>query len=98
MDAPGVLFLSQERRVEVRIRNMGVLGALVAIADLEEPVFEGERAVLEHPRYESGLLTDEIIRSSGCVVRVELDFEESGVERQLAVYFDGGSPPDGYMA
>lgn len=97
VDIPGQLFLSEGRSVSVRIKNIGPLGALVQIADLEEPVLEGERAVLEHP--EAGgepAQTDTLVRTPCAVVRVELGFEAEGISRELAVYFDGGARPDGY--
>lgn len=79
----------------MRVRNIGTLGALLQIADLEEPVFEGERAVLEHPRFSEGRVQDHAACSVCRIVRVELEFEEAGVARQLAVYFDGGALPEG---
>lgn len=103
VDLPGELFLSRGRCVSVRIRNMGGMGALVQIADLETSVTEGERAVLEHPVVgtdptpENLALADRT-RSACAVVRVELDFEVEGVKRELAVFFDGGAPPEGYVA
>ncbi len=92
---PGRLFLGQTREITVRVRNIGTLGALLQIADLEEPVFEGERAVLEHPRFSDGHVVEQATCSTCRIVRVELEFEEAGVARQLAVYFDGGPLPDG---
>ena len=91
VDLPGVLHLAGGRTVEVRIQNLGRMGALVRVPDLEQPVREGDRAVLEHP-----LIDDRSQqRASRCaVVRVELDFEEEGVTRALAVYFDGGAAPE----
>lgn len=85
----------------VRIRNMGAMGALVQITDLEEAVLEGERAVLDHPVFEGNatpetLAAAERVRTPCAVVRVELDFEVEGVKRELAVYFDGGARPEGY--
>jgi hypothetical protein len=96
VDLPGELFLSEGRSVAVRIKDIGELGALVLITNLEEPVLEGERAVLEHPIAVEGVVhPDEVRRTPCAVVRVELDFEESGICRTLAVYFDGGMPPEG---
>ena len=95
VDMPGRLFLGQTREITVRVRNIGTLGALLQIADLEEPVFEGERAVLEHPRFTEGRVVQQSACSTCRIVRVELEFEEAGVARQLAVYFDGGPVPDG---
>ena len=99
VDIPGELFLSDGRHVPVRIKNLGRLGALVQITDLEEAVLEGERAVLAHPSLEGA---DEDpdgaprLRTACAIVRVELDFEAEGICRELAVYFDGGASPEGY--
>jgi hypothetical protein len=98
VDAPGVLHLSDGRRVAVRIHDLGELGALLQLADLEEAVLEGERAVLEHPPLGETADSHRRVHSVGAVVRVELDFLESGIQRQLAVFFDGGAPPAGYEA
>jgi hypothetical protein len=96
VDAAGTLFLSEGRRVPVRIRDLGDLGAMVQIVDLEEAVLEGERAVLEHPLLGPGSEHLPLRRTTGAIVRVELDFLETGILRQLAVFFDGGAPPSGY--
>lgn len=97
VDLPGELHLSDGRCVPVRIKNVGELGALVQIRDLEEAVLEGERAVLVHPvAVEGDVRPDEIVRTACAVVRVELDFQERGITRELAVFFDGGIPPEGY--
>lgn len=95
VDAPGTLFLSEGRRVEVRIADLGELGALLSMADLEDPVVEGERALLEHPETQGGRGGEPNKRTSGRVVRVELDFEPEGVVRRIALFFDGGGPPAG---
>jgi hypothetical protein len=96
VDMAGSLHLSQGRRVPVRIANIGPLGSLLRVTDLEEPIFEGERAVLEHPAILDGRPQAKSVRTRGAVVRVEMDFADDGVSRQLAVYFDGGPLPDGY--
>lgn len=99
VDLPGELFLVDGRRVEVRIKNLGTLGALVQVGDLEEPVFEAERAVLEHPTIdETGTVGEALVRSACSVVRVDLEFLDEGVMRELALHFDGGVPPAGYEA
>ena len=101
VDIGGTLFLSEGRIVPVRIKNIGQLGAMCQIADLEEPVLEGERAVLDHPIHREGQVPDENTersRSAGAIVRVELEFDADGIVRQLAVYFDGGQPPEGCAA
>lgn len=95
VNVPGELCLSEGRRISVRIVNLGVLGALIQVTDLEEAILEGERAVLEHPVLDDGLPTGELQRTVGAVVRVELDYGQEGVTRHLAVFFDGGAPPDG---
>lgn len=104
IDLPGELFLSHGRCIPVRIVNLGRLGALISVADLEEAVLEGERVVLGHPvLQEDGSLQEEggeggsdVTRTPASVVRVELEFSDDGVARHLAVYFDGGATPDGY--
>ncbi len=103
VDLPGELFLSAGRRVAVRIQNIGRLGALVQITDLEDAVLEGERAVLDHPVLDdetaadlSKLLDGKRALTPCAVVRVALDFEATGIHRELAVHFDGGPGPDGY--
>ena len=98
VDIAGEMFLSDGRRVTVKIKNLGRLGALLQITDLEEPVLEGERAVLDHPRMdENEEDTGERARTMAHAVRVELDFEAEGICRELAVYFDGGPRPEGYV-
>jgi hypothetical protein len=95
VDLGGTLLLSDARRVKVRIVNIGTLGALLKVTDLEEPIFEGERAVLDHPLFVDGRPQARRAESRGYVVRVEMDFADQGVSRALAVYFDGGPLPDG---
>ena len=95
VDYAGVLFLAGGQRVEVRIKNLGQMGALVQVSDLEQRVQEGDRAVLDHPVLGDG--TERRV-TAGAIVRVELDFEGDGVNRELAVYFDGGPTPEGYVA
>ena len=95
MDVPGELVLSGGRRISVRIVNIGQLGALVSIADLEVAILAGERAALTHPQIDAdGKASDEIVRTAGAVVRVDLDFADAGVSRHMAMYFDGGAEPD----
>lgn len=93
---PGELFLSHGRCIPVRIVNLGRLGALVSVTDLEEAVLEGERVVLGHPVLLEDGVSDETVRTPASVVRVELEFSDEGVARHLAVYFDGGATPEGY--
>lgn len=95
VNAPGTLFLADGRRVGVEIADLGELGALLSMTDLEEPVVEGERALLEHPLLADGRLSRRLTRTAGRVVRVELDFEVEGIRRRIAVFFDGGGAPQG---
>jgi hypothetical protein len=96
VDYQGRLFLSEGRRIPVRILNLGELGALVSMTDLEEAVMEAERAVLEHPVLDDDVATGQTARTPCSVVRVELEFAAGGVSRHLALYFDGGGKPAGY--
>lgn len=101
VDVGGTLFLSEGRVVPVRIKNIGPLGVMLQVSDLEEPVLEGERAVVDHPVSQEGETPTDAsprTKSVGIVVRVELEFDADGIMRQLAVYFDGGTPPSGYTA
>ena len=111
VDLRGELYLSAGRCIPVRIVNLGQLGALIQIADLEEAVLEGERVVLGHPLLrepeppavddgETGepVIAEETGRTPGSVVRVDLEFSSSGVSRHLAIYFDGGAAPEGCTA
>jgi hypothetical protein len=95
VNAPGTLFLAEGRQVRVQIADLGELGALLSVADLEDPVLEGERALLEHPEVGDGPPRGRTRRTPGRVVRVELDFEPEGVVRRIAVFFDGGGAPPG---
>jgi hypothetical protein len=95
VDTPGTLFLSEGRQVAVRIADLGELGALLSVADLEDAVLEGERALLEHPAVSEGHANRQTKRTPGRVVRVELDFAPEGVVRRIALFFDGGGPPPG---
>ncbi len=95
VNVAGELCLSGGRRISVRIVNLGRLGALVQIGDLEEAVLEGERAVLVHPLVSDGATLAELGRTAGVILRVELDFATEGVSRHVAVFFDDGPPPAG---
>ncbi len=75
------------------VRNIGELGALLAVPDLEVDILEGERAALEHPRMVDAKPQKEIVRTPGAIVRVELEMEVGGILRQVALYFDGGPLP-----
>ncbi len=88
--------LAGGRQVEVRIRNIGLLGALCEIDDLEEPVLEGERASLSHPELvgeQPGPADGPMVRTAGQVVRVELELAPEGILRHVAIQFDGGGMP-----
>jgi hypothetical protein len=93
--AGGRLHLAGGRSAEAVLRNVGELGALISLEDLEVEVREGERALLEHPVFLDGRLTDRRARTPAAVVRVELDLEGEGVSRQVALHFDGGPRPEG---
>ena len=97
VDLAGDLHLSGGRKLPVRILNLGPLGALLEAVDLEEAILEGERAVLDHPVMVDSWPQAHRARTVGSVVRVELEFAPSGVSRHLALYFDGGAKPDGYV-
>ncbi len=75
------------------IRNIGELGALLSVPDLEVDILEGERGLLEHPRMLDAQPQKEVVRTSGSIVRVELEMEVGGILRQVALYFDGGPAP-----
>lgn len=94
---PARLLLAGGREATVTIRNVGELGMLVSMTDLELEIHEGERALLEHPR-----LTDAKpdkgtakVRTPASVVRVELDFDPGAITREVALFFDGGPRPVG---
>lgn len=105
VDLRGELYLSESRCIPVRIVNLGQLGALIQIADLEDAVLEGERVVLQHPilgepdgSEGAPEVGEDSARTPGAVVRVDLEFSSTGVSRHLAIYFDGGAAPDGCTA
>ena len=112
VDLRGELFLSAGRCIPVRIVNLGQLGALVQVADLEEAVLEGERVVLGHPLLSepepaspgtdaeaiSPATSEETARTPGSVVRVDLEFASTGVSLHLSTASDGGAPPEGCTA
>ena len=77
----------------VTIADLGELGALLSIHELEDPVQEGERALLDHPVLHEGHPTGRRGLTGGRVVRVELDFEPEGIVRRVALFFDGGGGP-----
>jgi len=93
VDASGVLILAEGRQVPVTIADLGELGALLTMTELEDAVLEGERAFLEHPVLREGHATSGTLRTPGRVVRVELDFEPEGIVRRVALFFDGGGGP-----
>ncbi|MFM8979946.1 MAG: hypothetical protein ACKOSS_05740 [Planctomycetia bacterium] len=95
IDAQGTLTLEGGRQVAVTIADLGELGALLTVLELEDAVIEGERALLDHPVLEAGRLSRRRAQTAGRVVRVELDFEPAGVVRRVALFFDGGAAPQG---
>jgi hypothetical protein len=90
---PAVLRLGGGRSVAARIRNVGELGALVEIVDLEVSVEEGERALLVHPRIVDGEPSGPTVETAASVVRVDLDVDATAIVRHVALYFDGGPRP-----
>ena len=87
------LLLGEGRVAAVVIENIGEMGALLAVSDLEVDIVEGERAVLEHPRFVDGRALTKVVRTSGAIVRIDMDMETTGVVKHLAIYFDGGPKP-----
>jgi hypothetical protein len=96
---PARLFLTGGVETAATIVNIGELGVLLAVADLEIEVREGDRALLEHPRVVDGKAQGgKHARTSGAVVRVDLDLDPAAVVRHVALYFDGGPRPVGVGA
>lgn len=93
VDISGLLILAEGRKVPVNIADLGEMGALLTMTELEDAVLEGERAFLEHPVLHDGHATARKARTPGRVVRVELDFEPEGIVRRVALFFDGGGGP-----
>lgn len=93
IDTSGLLILAEGRQVPVTIADLGEMGALLTMTELEDAVLEGERAFLEHPVLRDGRATARKGRTAGRIVRVELDFEPEGIVRRVAVFFDGGGGP-----
>jgi hypothetical protein len=93
VEIPARILLAGGRRAEVTISNVGEMGALVSLTDLEVSVHEGERALLVHPRLVDGRAQADIVRTAAAVVRVELDLAGAAVLRQVALHFDGGPAP-----
>ena len=94
VDVEGVLVLSAGLQVPVTIADLGEMGALLTMTELEDAVLEGERAILKHPMLSDGRLSKRKAETAGRVVRVELDFEPEGIVRRVALFFDGGGGPD----
>jgi hypothetical protein len=93
VDSAGTLILAEGRQVPVTIADLGEMGALLTMTELEDALLEGERAFLEHPVLREGRATTRKMRTPGRIVRVELDFEPEGIVRRVAVFFDGGGGP-----
>jgi len=93
---PARLLLAGGRDTPAIIENIGELGVLLDVADLEVDIAEGERALLEHPRIVDGKASGKIpVRTAGSIVRVQLDLDTGAVVRRVALYFDGGPKPVG---
>lgn len=93
---PARLLLQGGGSVEGVIRNVGELGVLMALTDLEHEIREGQRVLLEHPRIVDGVPQGgPPARSAAAVVRVDLDLEPGAIVRHVALYFDGGPRPSG---
>jgi hypothetical protein len=93
VEIPARLVLDDGVETDVVIRNIGDLGALVSIADLEVTIHEGDRAILEHPEYIGGKVGRKKLRRAGSVVRVDMELVARSVLRQLAIFFDQGPAP-----
>ena len=87
------ILLGEGREAPVVIENIGEMGALVAVSDLEVNIVEGERALLEHPRIVDGRPLTKIVRTPCSIVRVDMDMDPTGIVKHLAIYFDGGPAP-----
>jgi hypothetical protein len=90
---PARLVLDDGVETEVVIRNIGDLGALVSVSDLEVPVHEGDRAILEHPEMRGSRPGKRTVRRTGAIVRVDMELAARAVLRQLAIFFDDGPSP-----
>jgi hypothetical protein len=98
VDVRARLLLEGGREAPVIVRNIGEMGALLSVPDLEVEVVEGERGLLEHPKMLDGKPQRATVRTAGAIVRVELDMDAGGILRQVAMYFDGGPAPKGAAA
>jgi hypothetical protein len=93
VEIPARLVLDDGVETDVVIRNIGDLGALVSVSDLEVPVHEGDRAILEHPQMQGAKPGRRMIRRTGAIVRVDMELASRAVLRQLAIFFDDGPAP-----
>jgi hypothetical protein len=93
VELPGRMLLDDGVQAEVVVRNIGELGALVSLADLEVTVREGDRVTLEHPEVVDGKVGKKTVRRSGAIVRVDMELVSRAVVRQLAIFFDDGPSP-----
>jgi hypothetical protein len=93
VEVPARLLLDDGVEADVVIRNIGDRGALVSMTDLEVPIREGDRAVLEHTEFHDGKFGGRQVRRGGAVVRVEMELGQQSVVRQLAIFFDEGPDP-----
>jgi hypothetical protein len=87
------LLLGEGREAPVVIENIGEMGALVSVTDLEVDILEGERTLLEHPRIVDGRPLTKVVRTPGAIVRIDMDMDPAGIVKHLAIYFDGGPAP-----
>jgi hypothetical protein len=91
VDLLAELVLQEGQRIPVRVVNIGPLGALLTTSDLEDAVLEGQRVWLRHAEIVDGVPGEKVVMTPGSVVRVDLEFAETGVSRQMAIFFDGGA-------
>ena len=96
VDLPGTLYMTGGRNISARLVNVGGNGVLVRLQDFEHAVEENERVLVEHPGYRGDMPhpDEPSAKTPGVVVRVEVDFSESGITRHVAIHFDGGPAPE----
>jgi hypothetical protein len=92
VEIPARLLLDDGVEAEVVVKNIGDLGALLSLSDLEVTVREGDRSILDYPD-PSSKSGKKRLRRSGAVVRVDMELVSRAVVRQLAVFFDDGPSP-----
>lgn len=93
-EIPAKLYLAGGKHADVTISNVGELGVLLSLSDLEVTVHEGDRAMLEHPTIVDGVPQGgKHKKTPAAIVRVDLDLESGAVVRHVALFFDGGPKP-----